>query len=420
MKKRMVFLVVLVLSMVLTGCGEKTSQANKNSGKIDLSLWYWNRALDDDLLEQVNEKFPEVNLMPEKIGGDFKVKVITTIAAGSGLPDILCLNDWVGDLLSNPDKFVNLLEEPCNAGEIEDRFLNWKWSMALTPDKNNLIALPLDTGPTAFFYRADLFEQAGLPADPEKVGEQIKTWEDLFQAGEKIVEKTDAKMFENIGRIFIYSLSQQDQLYLDENNQFIGDQDHVKECFDLAVKAYQEGLIYGVDNWTPEWNAAMNNGDIASFNGAVWMKKIIKDAAPDTAGTWRVADMPGGPGNNGGSFISIPKSTKHVKECWDIIHWLTMSENNVVQLKTIDLFPSTPKAFEDESIYFKEDFFGGQETNRIFSKAASNIPVVYIGIKSDAFQDNFVEQLKLVAEQNKDPEKAWKDAVEKCKAELTR
>ena len=64
------------------------------------------------------------------------------------------------------------------------------------------------------------------------------------------------KMFENIGLIFIYSC-QQDQLYLDENNQFIGDQDHVKECFDLAVKAYQEGLIYGVDNWTPEWNAAI-------------------------------------------------------------------------------------------------------------------------------------------------------------------
>ena len=285
----MVFLIVVVLSLIVTGCGEKTSKVNKDSGKIDLSLWYWNRALDDDLLEQVNEKFPEVNLMPEKIGGDFKVKVITTIAAGSGLPDILCLNDWIGDLLSNPDQFVNLLEEPCNAGEIEDQFLDWKWSMALTPDQNNLIALPLDTGPTAFFYRADLFEQAGLPTDPEKVSEEIKTWKDLVQAGKKIVEKTDAKMFENIGRIFIYSLSQQDKLYL-----------------------------------------------------------------------------------------------------------------------------------EDESIYFKEDFFGGQETNRIFSKAASNIPIVYIGIKSDAFQENFIEQLKLIAEQNKDPEEAWKDAVEKCKLELTR
>ncbi len=120
----MVFLIVVVLSLIVTGCGEKTSKVNKDSGKIDLSLWYWNRALDDDLLEQVNEKFPEVNLMPEKIGGDFKVKVITTIAAGSGLPDILCFNDWIGDLLSNPDQFVNLLEEPCNAGEIEDQFLD--------------------------------------------------------------------------------------------------------------------------------------------------------------------------------------------------------------------------------------------------------------------------------------------------------
>ena len=36
----------------------KDIKVNKDSGKIDLSLWYWNRALDDDLLEQVNEKFP--------------------------------------------------------------------------------------------------------------------------------------------------------------------------------------------------------------------------------------------------------------------------------------------------------------------------------------------------------------------------
>lgn len=65
------------------------------------------------------------------------------------------------------------------------------------------------------------------------------------------------------------------------------------KSWDTAVAFKEKGLLANADGWTPSWNAAMNNGEIASFVGAVWMKQVLQEAAPDTSGKWRVARAPG-------------------------------------------------------------------------------------------------------------------------------
>ncbi len=124
-------------------------------------------------------------------------------------------------------------------------------------------------------------------------------------------------MFDNITNVFNQSLGQNDKLYFDKSDNFIGDKEHVKSAWDNAVKVHQLGLNAKISGWTPEWNAAMNNGAVASFIGAVWMKKVLEDAAPDTKGKWRIARAPGGDGNQGGSFIGITKQSKHPKEAYE-------------------------------------------------------------------------------------------------------
>lgn len=415
-----VLVAVLMLIGMLSACGT-TGVSGSDSGKaknVTLSMWYWNRSVEDQLIADVTKQYPNITIKAEKIGGDYLAKVTTTMAAGSGLPDIVCFNTWVGNLLPNAGKFVNLLEPPYDAGKIKDQYLEWKWNMALTSDGKTLIALPMDTGPTALFYRADIFESAGLPSEPDKVAAQIKDWDSYIEAAKKLQSSTKSKMFDNIGTIFTQSISQLDKLFFDKSDKFIGDQEHIRKAFDRAVNIQKQGLILGIDGWTPEWNAAMNNSSVASFIGAVWMKKILSDAAPDTKGKWKVAPAPGGPGNNGGSFIGIPKTSKYPQEAWIAIKWMMSPENSVRQLKSMDLFPSSPQAFKDESIYQKEEFFGGQETDRIFADSAQKIPVFYYPNKTETMRGFFTEELGLVAKQNKDPEQAWKDAVAKCKKEI--
>lgn len=421
MRKKYSVILVLVLILAMVGCSN-SSQSSKDGedsdGKVTLTLWYWNRSLDDDLLAKVNKEFPNITIKPQKIdGGEYKTKLQTTLAAGSGAPDIVALNDWANEFLPYSDQFVNLLDH--GADELKDQYLEWKWNYTLTPDEKTLIALPIDTGPTALFYREDLFKEAGLPTNPEEVAAEISTWDDYIAAGEKVEAATGVKMFDSINRVFTQYISQSDRVYFDQSDNFIGDGGPVKEAWDRAISVHEKGLSANLVDGT-EWNAGVNNGEIASFIGAVWTKKILEDAAPDTAGKWRVARAPGGDGNNGGSFIGITKASKHPKEAYEVIKWLMSPENQLQAYTSMDLFPSTPTVFSDEKMSNEEEFFGKQNTTEVFSQAAENVKPRYFGPKYSTVNGLFLDQLTNVANQDLDPDKAWDEVIKQVESELSR
>jgi cellobiose transport system substrate-binding protein len=154
MKKRLLS-VMLSAMLALTGTttvfAEGTSTEKEN---VTLTLWYWQNSIQDELLEKVSEKFPGVTIDAQKFAADdIEEKINTTIASGGELPDLLAMDDWIADLLQYPDSFVNLYDAPCNAADIEDQYVEWKWKKAETPD-GKLIALPMDIGPTCMFYNA--------------------------------------------------------------------------------------------------------------------------------------------------------------------------------------------------------------------------------------------------------------------------
>lgn len=65
-------------------------------------------------------------------------------------------------------------------------YLGWKWAQATTTDGKQL-GIPSDIGPTALFYRADIFEQAKLPSDPDQVATQMTTWDAFIEFGTKLL-----------------------------------------------------------------------------------------------------------------------------------------------------------------------------------------------------------------------------------------
>lgn len=412
----LIFIFSISFLMVSCSSSQQSSSTNNSSNKeqVTLTMWYWNRSVEDKLIKDVSKVYPNITIKATKIGGDYDSKVKTTMAAGSGMPDIFCINTNIADYYKYKDKFVNLLAPPYNAGDLKDQYFEWKWNMGVTPDQKTMIAFPMDTGPTALFYRKDLFEKAGLPSDPQQVANTIKTWQDYFDAAQKL-KNIGVYAFDNIGTIFTQAMGQKTLLFLDKNNNFIGDRQEVKDVFDMAVKAHQLGFSANVPGWTTDWNTAMDKGKVATFIGAVWMKQILEESAPDTSGLWRIAPAPGGPGNNGGSFIAISASSKHPREAWEAIKWMMSPDNQKRQLKTMSLFPSAKSVFDDQSVFVQEPFFGGQETNRIFADAAKNIPVFYYGPNTGNINGLYTEQLTLVESQNKDPNKAWQDALSNIK-----
>ena len=98
-------------------------------------------------------------------------------------------------------------------------------------------------------------------------------------------------MLDNITNIYTQMNAQSERIYFAEDNTFIGEtpESSMKTAWDTAVKASQMKLSANANTSSSEWNAAMNNGRVASFVGAVWMKEILMQAPPDTSGKWRVA-----------------------------------------------------------------------------------------------------------------------------------
>lgn len=404
--KKQVLAVLLGCSLAL-GAGTMTAMAEE---PIELELWYWQSSLNDGLLEKVSEVFPNITINANKFNSEnMEEKVTMALTTGSDLPDILVMDDWVSALFPNEDQFCDLYD--LGAGDYQDQYVEWKWNKAETAD-GKLIGFPIDAGPTAMFYRADLFEAAGLPSDPEEVNEMFATWEGALEAAKQMKETTGVYMFDFTKNLYWMMISQQEQGLVDENNEFIGDSEGAKEAFYTAA-AFTDYCFGMPDMYGTEWSAAMANGDVAAYCSAVWTIDMLKNGAPETSGKWRIAQMPGGPGNYGGSCMGIPATSEYPEEAFQVITWLQSAENQLVQLKENSLFPTIIEVLDSEEILKEEEFFGGQLVNGTFAEAAKNIPSQYVGLNYSAYRQYFYDELMLI-QTGKDVDEAWNDAIANC------
>lgn len=71
-----------------------------------------------------------------------------------------------------------------------------------------------------------------------------------------------------------------------------------------------------------------------------WMMGYIKANAGQTEGKWGIATIPGGSGDWGGSYVTVPSQGKHPKAAVELAKWLTAPEQNIKIFKTIGNFPS--------------------------------------------------------------------------------
>jgi len=422
MKKLISLLVVGILIFSLAACGNSEKASSNSKGDKKITLWYWNRGLDEKVLEKVKDEFPNVEFVAKKLppGKDYKTKLMTLLRSKNtnDSPDLVLLNVWVSELLPYSDKFVNLYDH--GGKELESQYPAWKIGQAVTGDGKSMIALPVDTAPTGFFYREDIFKKAGVANSPEELSEKMQTWDGYLNVLTQLKDKGNAYAVSSMGDEFSNYLNKLDNRFFDSEDKFIGDQKHIKEIWDQVVELNEKGLV--ADNIVAqdqEWNAAINNNKIAGYDGPVWAKDIIIDTTPGTSGLWKVARSPLGDGNDGGSFLGVLSSSKNQKESVEIAKFINNAENQITSYKDLSLFPSHNDALNSKEISHEEEFFGGQNTTDIFVESAKNVKEAYKGSKESIVLLAFLDELNLVATQDKDPEKAWKDALEMIKRNLS-
>ncbi|WP_217428144.1 extracellular solute-binding protein [Microlunatus speluncae] len=402
---------------LLPGCGQTSISADPR----ELVLWYWKRSVSPKLLEQAAQQIPgtDMRLRADTIGGTFDTKLRTSLAGGSYIPDISGINSNASLYFLAEDKFLDFNQY--GAKDVEADYYPWKWKLGTTPT-GRFCFWPMDTGPTGFYYRSDLFAEAKLPSEPEEVSAQTRTWEEWIEVGQKLRTNSDRAMVNAGKSLYNQFINASSERYFDDQNRPLYENDNstVRQAWELAMKAIQAGVTAGfTSNTSGDQNSAWVSGKTVGNVEAVWWGEILKDTAPDTAGKWRIASQPVKPGNSGGSFLAVPAACKDPEAAVAFIRWLTSPENQAATFNEIQLFPSTPASFTSGSMKDESGFFGDQDGLAFFAEAAKAVPTTFVSTY-EAQVSFFGKEVDNVETSGKDPEQAWDDAVNQCNKVLAK
>ncbi|WP_078556895.1 ABC transporter substrate-binding protein [Bacillus alkalicellulosilyticus] len=400
--------------------GEPAEAPEASGDPVELTMWLFGTTGYDELAKQYTAENPHITFnIQEGDMQDMSNNLFTALSAGSGAPDIAMVEVGQIDRFKDAaDRFHNLYD--LGAADVQGNFVDWAWSVGGTADGSIQIGLPTDIGPTAMFYRSDLFEAAGLPTDPAEVAAQINTWEAYAEAGAKLAEN-GVLLADGPELIFNALRDQAPVSYFNEQDELIiNDEPYIREAYDYTAELIADGTIGNIELWTPEWGAGMGDGTYATLLAPAWMQGVIKGNAPDASGSWNVAVMPEGAGNWGGSYLAIPAESDHAPEAYAFISWVTSVEGQTLSFLDKGLFPSAPAVYDDaEFLAYTDEYFGGAPTAQIFGEAAEQVQYVYKGRHYQIAQEEIQEALSRVT-QGEDPDAEWDAAVDRIENRLAR
>lgn len=415
---------VLALGMLLTACGSGADGGPTSDKPITLTLGHQGNQGLDGLIKEYEQAHPGIKIEQRSLEYNAHHETLARrLAAGSGANDLEWVEEgFVVQFRSQPDRFVNLLD--LGLDKHKDRWLPWKWQQSLSADGKTQIGMGLDVGGLAMCYRKDLFEKAGLPTKREEVSKLWPDWAGYFATGEKFTAaKTGAAFVDTASNIYNARVAQLPQSYYDSldgggDKLIVESNAELKQAFmETAQHARPGRLSAGLNAFTPQWTAGFQKGSFATVTCPAWMLGYIEANAPKTAGLWDVATIPGGGGNWGGSFITIPKQGKHTKAAYDLALWLTAPEQQAKIFKAVGNFPSAPKLYDQpEFTGLKAKFFNDAPTGKIYGEAAKTLEPQYLGPKHGPVRVAFEQALARVQQRGQSPEAAWKQAVDEAKA----
>lgn len=364
-------------------------------------------------LPEWQKRHPQVQVrVVSREYSDHHTAMTTSLAASSGLPDVMTIEYGYLGRFSHSGGLENLSATPFQADRFADRFVAYAWEQGRT-DKHGQTAIPTDIGPGVMFFRVDILDKARVT--PQQLQGR---WEDFVLAGKQIKSKTGAHLVahaRDVKDIVIRSdLRPGEGLYYNDQGQsLVGTSPRFKRAFELALLVRQEGLDARVNTWSNEWSEALKRGRVTVQMMGVWLGGHLQNwLAPDTAGKWRSGSLPEGLATSwGGTFYAIPKKAANKELAWDLIQHLTLNKSQQqTAFQRFNAFPALKEAqagtFFDQPI----EFLGGQKARTEWREAARKITPNRV-FRNDPLAEEIVNaELDLVLTKGKAIDQALADA----------
>lgn len=404
------------LALSLTACGSSApekSGVNDATGSeaVTLTVGTFNEFGYEALFKEYEAQNPNVTIQHKKAAttNEARDNLTTRLAAGSGLSDIEAVEvDWLPELLQYPDRFADLADPA-----VEGRWLDWKAQAATTAD-GKLLGYGTDSGPEAVCYNSELLKKAGLPTERGEVAKMLGTsWDSYFDAGKKFkAANPGSAWFDSAGAIYQGMSNQLEKVYEEKDGSVIATENQqVKDTYKQVLKASTEdGLSAHLKQWSDDWASGFQTGAFATTLCPGWMLGVIEGNAAGVTG-WDVANVfPGGGGNWGGSYLTVPTQGAHQAEAKKLAGWLTAPEQQIKAFTAKGTFPSQKEALESSELLGQTSkFFNGAPTGEIFAERAKAVDVTpFKGTKYFAINDAMQQALTRVdVDKSDDAASSW-------------
>ena len=408
------------VALLATGCSSGTAAGSATAAsneKITLTVATFNEFGYEDLLTEYTKLHPNITVTQKKAAtsNEARDNMNTRLAAGSGLSDVEAIEvDWLPELMQYPTKFVDLKDK-----STEGRWLPWKVAQATTA-KGVQIGDGTDSGPEGVCYRSDLFKAAGLPTDRAAVAKLLggpdATWKNYFDAGKTFTAAgTGVPWMDSAGATYQGMVNQIKNAYEKNDGTIIAaDNPQARKTYDTVLGAsVNDKLSAHLTQWSDDWTASFQKNGFATMLCPGWMLGVIEGNAKGVTG-WDIADVfPGGGGNWGGSFLTVPAQGKHPAEAKALANWLTAPEQQVKAFVAKGNFPSQVKALKSPELLGVSDaFFNKAPTGKILVNRANAVTVnPFKGKNYFAINDAMQQALTRVDVDKTDtPDSSWRSS----------
>lgn len=382
----LIAIVALLLSLMVPLAAQDDDEL---SGTI--TIWGWTSAIRDvveasGLVDDFLALHPNVNIeITYYAPADMYTNFPLALTAGTGACDVCLIES------SNLAQFVHmggLLDLTEWLEPYFDLINEFRWSD--TEMDGRYYAMPWDSGPVVMYYRRDVFEQAGLPSEPEEVDALVATWDDYYNTCQIIVDTTGLPCFahnraNNYGRLYEMVLWSRGLGYFDaETGELSVDSPENIETLEMFGRFWDAGLVSDSLEWTDPWYAEFSSLESpnATIVIASWMEVFMKDwLAPGTEGLWGAVRMPAWDAdsaraaNDGGSTFVIPAQSRNADAAWAFIEFILGNPENQLRMFEISGFIPALETTYDAPIFDEgDDFFGGQLTRQLYAEVLFDIP----------------------------------------------
>ncbi len=412
-KSSAIFAMLVVLTLLLSACGG--GQPAASNEKVTLTVWdYYGEATPvKPLIEGFQKENPNITIAYEALDWDTTLEKLNVVRTGGTPPDVVTTDmTWLPkfaalgaftDLKTLSGEKLNGVawDQTYTAGALESITFNDQYVAAL-----------YDFDVYALYYRADLFEQKGLKVPT--------TWAELADVSQKLVEG-DKYKYQWLPETFHGSQ------WIYENGGSLLSADNKTVVFNSpeaieAIQAYADmlkndsAIYWGADQG--ERIQGIKDGRIAMFSDGPYNMGIMKSAAPEMAGQWRVALHPYNKQTGsylGGTGLVIPAQSKHKEAAWKFIEYAMRVENQIGVYTYAGAAPALTAALQSDKVNVADPYFGGQKPFEVFleaMKTAKHFPYVRQWSDIDVAFSTAMEQIGL-------GQKSVKDALDEAAATAT-